>query len=90
MSDVVGARELVAGLADEARAKGIAKLSYHAENCSVTLELGPAPLPPATPARELTPKQKAEAEKREAVTAKRKRLRTMLGRDPTDEELAEL
>ena len=89
MKPVAEIRELVAGLAEEARARGLDELTYHGENVSVSFKVGVLPAPPQQ-ARELSPKEAEQEAKAKLLARKRARLRQTLGRDPTDEEIAEL
>lgn len=78
---------LVAALADVARAKGAKTLDYAKANCSVHLEMG---APPTDPKPALTDEERKVAEAAGKLAARRAKLRSLLGREPTDEEMTEL
>lgn len=56
-------------------------------SASLSIELGPAPLPPPTDPATLTPDERKAAEKLGRLAVKRVRLKRELGREPKDWEV---
>lgn len=79
--------DLIRIVGESARALGATKVTFKGNGYEVSLDL--APLPPA-PAKTLTAEEQDRKDASDARQAKRMRLRSVLGRMPTEAEVDDL